>query len=93
MDDKPELILKWGTVKGYYGCRKGTVFREKLQSWANISGVSLSVMTQENSDAHKVALCEVIDAVFDADGTVYNDWDGEYMSREKAKEYVNAYRR
>lgn len=91
--EKPKLILKWGTVKGYAGCFEGTPFREKLQAWSDISGVSAGTMLQDNTQAHKDALCEAIDAVCDADGTIYNDWDGEYMSRDGAKQYVQGYGR
>lgn len=91
MSEEQELILKWGTVKGWSGCAEGTPFREKLQAYSDISGMSFSAMTQDNTQAHKDALCEVIDAVCDAGGKIYNDWSGEYMTREDAKSYVQEY--
>ena len=93
MTDTPELTLKWGVPKGWEGFEEGTVARAKLQAYADISGISMSAMTQDNTQAHKDALCEVIDAVCDAGGKIYNDWDGEYMSQEAAKTYVQEYRK
>lgn len=89
--EKPELLLKWGTLKGWSGFSEGGLPREKMQAYADISGMSCSAMAQENTQTHKEALCDVIDAVCDAGGTIYNDWDGEYMDRDEAKKYVQEY--
>ena len=93
MTEVPKLILKWGTVKGWSGFVEHGRPRQKLQEYTDISGLSASAMTQDNTQTHRDALCDVIDAVCDAGGTIINDWDGECMSRDDAKEYVQGYRK
>ena len=91
--EPPGLTLKWGTIKGWAGFTEGSPARAALQEYADISGISWSAMSQDNTEAHRIALCKVIDAVADAGGEIWNDWDGVKMSREDAKKYVMGYRR
>ena len=88
---KPSLTLKWGTIKGWNNCLDGTPFRAAFEEFAAIDGMSMSAMQQGRTDAHKLALCKMIDAVSDAGGEVWNDWDGVIMDRDQAKEYVMEY--
>lgn len=80
------LLLKWGTLKGW------TLETDKsldaFEKYAEL-GMSLDTMTQPNSLAHKEALCELIDAI---DGKIQNDWTGEIMTKEQAKQYIMEYR-
>jgi hypothetical protein len=46
-------------------------------------------MAQKDTHRQKEIICELIDLC--EDGTVYLDWDGEYVSNEKAKDYVINY--
>jgi len=49
----------------------------------------MSAMAQHNTPRQKDIICELID-LCDGD-TIYLDWDGEDVSKEKAKEYVMNY--
>jgi len=45
-------------------------------------------MMQKDTERQKEILCEVIDIV---PGKIYLEWDGEYVSKKKAKEYIMNY--
>lgn len=47
----------------------------------------MSAAMHRDTDSQKAALCELIDAVDE----VWNDWEGEQMSKDAAKEYVMGY--
>ena len=85
---REHLTLKWGVPKDWRLRRDET--RALFQRYADL-GWSWSAMAQPNTDAHKSVLCELIDAL-DAD-TIGNDWTGEDMTKEQAKEYVMTYGR
>lgn len=86
MANTESLTLKWGTLKGW-----------NLKSEASMAAlrkfhedpVSLSAMSQINTDKQQEAIIELID-VIDAD-QIYLDWDGEMVSKEDAKQYVRDY--
>lgn len=79
------ILLKWGTLKG---CDLETdKSRAAAQKFINL-GMSMSAVCQEMTDAHKAALCELIDAV---DGTITNDWSGADMTKKQAMDYVMNY--
>jgi hypothetical protein len=84
-----ELTLKWGTLKrwDFTDSERG---EELLKEYCKI-GSSMSAMTQSDTPRQKEIICELIDLC--DENTIYLDWDGEYVSREKAKEYVMNYRR
>jgi hypothetical protein len=76
---KESLLLKWGTVKG----------------WDDISDQSMEIlrrffadgiMTGHPNEGRRAILCELIDQF---DGTIRNNWSGEIMSKDEAKNYVN----
>ena len=80
------LLLKWGTVKGWS-------FNEaKSEAWKllkkYLADSSESCMTDHPDEARKKLLCEVIEKM---DGEIQNDWTGEMMTKEAAKDYVMNY--
>ena len=81
------LTLKWGTIKrwDFNHSKKGI---KLLKEYVNI-GSCLSAMVQKDTPRQKEIICELID-LCDGD-TIYLDWDGEYVSKQKAKEYVLNY--
>jgi len=86
MSDK--LTLKWGTIKSW-SFKDNTKAMSLLEEYFKI-GSSASAMCQQDTDRQKEIICELIDVGnFD---TVYLDWSGEYLDKEKAKDYVLNYR-
>jgi hypothetical protein len=86
--EREHLTLKWGVPKSWNLLHDTTC--ALLQKYVDL-GWSMSAMSQPNTDAHRLVLCELIDAI-DAD-TIWNDWSGEEMSKEAAKKYVMEYRK
>lgn len=86
MNKKPYLLLKWGGLKGWENLTAEQC--EALQKYADL-GMSMSAMAQENTDAHREALCDALDLF--QDGQITNDWDGENYTVEEAKKYVMEY--
>lgn len=76
---KNSLTLKWGTVKGWELHTPEAV--AALQKWADF-GV-------DDTPEQVEALLAAIDHMDE----IYLDWDGKYVSREEAKEYVRSYPR
>ena len=83
---KNSLTLKWGTVKGWDLHSEEAV--AALQKWADF-GVSASAMAHDDTPEQVEALLAAIDHMDE----IYLDWDGKYVSREEAKEYVRSYPR
>lgn len=83
---KDTITLKWGTFKAWH--LKTPRAQELMQRYQEI-GVSLSAMAQRDTPEQKALICEIIDAS-NAD-EIYLSWDGVYVSKEKAKEYVLNY--
>ncbi len=79
------LLLKWGTLKGWNV--ESEKAREAFKRYCE-GGVSASAMMQHDTDPQKAALCDLIDAI---DGEIMNDWSGEKLTKEAAKEYVMEY--
>lgn len=80
------ISLKWGTLKSWnIHSEKG---RSLLKRYHEI-GSSLSAMAQRDTPEQTDIICQLIDCCA---GDIYLDWDGEYVSKEKAKEYVRSYR-
>ena len=76
------LTLKWGTLKDWH-----------FEEWArplmeeyNKIGSSISAVMQKDTQRQKEIICEIIDK--GSFKKVYLDWDGKYVSKKKAKEYV-----
>ena len=81
------LLLKWGTLKGWnFGENEKAI--ELLREYIDL-GSSMSVMLQKDTPKQKELICQMIDAV---NGEIQNDWTGEIMTKEAAKDYVMTYR-
>jgi hypothetical protein len=79
------LSLKWGTLKSWdINSENGKAL---LQRYVEI-GSSLSAALQNDTPEQRDIICELIDCCA---GDIYLDWDGKYVSKEKAKEYVRNY--
>ena len=85
---EPYILLKWGGLKGWGNLTKEQT--DALQKYADL-GMSASAIMQENTDAHKQALCDALDLF--KDGQISNDWSGEEYTVEQAKKYVMEYDR
>ena len=87
MENKTYLTLKWGTLKkwDFTGSEKAI---ELLLEYCSI-GSCMSAMAQVDTPRQKEIICELID-LCDGD-TIYLEWDGEDVSKERAKEYVMNY--
>lgn len=89
METKTEnyLTLKWGTLKSwdFTGSEKGKALLKEY----NEIGSSFSAMAQKDTQRQKEIICELID-LCDGD-TIYLDWDGDDVTKDKAKEYVLNY--
>lgn len=83
--EQSELILKWGTLKGWSNATDECM---KLLKAYHDQPVSMGAATQSDTPEQKELLMKMID-VFDL---IYLDWDGEYVSKQKAKEYLTNYR-
>lgn len=84
--DKPHLLLKWGTIKGWSDMMPEQV--EILKRW-NDEGVSMSAMCEDVTEKKKEIICELIDTM--EDGQIMNDWSGKDMTRKEAKKYIMEY--
>ena len=80
------LLLKWGTLKGWN--LESNKSRDIMKRYLTL-GVSMSAMAQHDTPEQKLLICELIDAV---EGDIQNDWRGEIMSKDEAKHYVQEYR-
>lgn len=81
------LKLKWGTLKGWKIEKDSN--HELLRRYFEI-GSSASAMLQEDTAEQKQIICDLIDGI---DGEIENDWSGEEMTKEAAKDYVMNYGR
>ena len=83
-----ELTLKWGTLKGWD--LKSQHALDALKALADAGDRCMSVAMQKDDDNQKELLCALIDAIDNPQ--VYLDWDGKYVSKKKAKDYVRGYK-
>ena len=80
------IDLKWGTLKRWeIHSEKGLAL---LRRYVEL-GSSLGAAQQRDTPEQKEIICELIDCCA---GDIYLDWDGKYVSKEKAKEYVRNYK-
>lgn len=79
------LLLKWGTIKGWSDLSDASVGIVKRYFQ---EGVPASCATDRPNEDRKEILCELIDQL---DGEIQNDWSGEILSKDAAKEYVRSY--
>ena len=81
------LLLKWGTVKGWsFNDTDSEVF--KIFKKYMEGSTTLGCMTDHPNEDRKKLLCDVIEKF---DGEIQNDWDGEFYTKEKAKDYIMNY--
>ena len=79
------LLLKWGTVKGWDNLSESSV---ALMKDYYVENMPVSAM-MDRPDVERIeVLCKLIDQL---DGTIQNDWSGEMMTKEEAKEYLRDY--
>lgn len=85
-----KITLKWGTLKGwdFTNSEKG---QELLKEYNEI-GSSFSAMQQNDTQRQKEIICELIE-LCDGEESIYLDWDGKYVSKQEAKDYINNYNR
>jgi len=81
------ISLKWGTLKAW---RLTNPALKPLIEEYNQEGTSLGAMTQHDSQRQKEIICEMIEII---GNPVYNNWSGEEMTVEQAKQYVMEYGR
>lgn len=67
---------------------KSDAARAAAKAYLEAGEQSLSAMSQRDTERQKVALCDLIDAI---NGTIRNDWSGEAMTKDEAKQYVMEY--
>jgi len=84
-EEKDYVTLKWGTLKSWN--------IQNPETWAIMEkyfelGTHMSAMAQRDPDEQEELLCQVIESIGEP---VYLEWDGEYVSVEKAKEYIRNY--
>ena len=85
-NSKDRLTLKWGTLKSWNF--ESPEAKELFEKWCNL-GVSISCACQENTDEQKKIICQLIDLM--PDKKIYLEWNDEFVSKKKAKEYVMSY--
>lgn len=86
------LTLKWGTLKAWRFPNEDTKvkFKALCEEYEREGGLCVSAAAQKDTPRQKEIICEFIDLVDDPKG-VYLDWDGKYVSKDEAKEYVRSY--
>jgi hypothetical protein len=82
------LTLKWGTLKSwnFTNSKEGA---ELLKEYDNIGSVG-GAMQQKDTPRQKEIICELVDICDDPEG-IFLDWDGKYVSKNEAKEYITGY--
>lgn len=86
MKEKSELRLKWGTIKGWSSATEECI---SLLKEYHAEPVSWGAAQQSDTPHQKELILKMIDA-FD---TIYLDWDGKYVTKSEAKEYILNYGR
>jgi hypothetical protein len=87
-DEKDYISLKWGTLKEWNF--KSEICKELFKEYHKL-GYSFSAMMQNDTPEQKEIICKIIDESTAKE--IFLDWDGIYVSKEKAKEYVMNYKR
>lgn len=82
---KENLLLKWGTVKGWSNLTEKSV--EILERYFS-DKPHLSCMQDRPNEDKKKILCDLIDQL---DGDIENDWTGDMMNKDDAKKYIMEY--
>ena len=79
------LLLKWGTLKEWkiYSKESYVILKKYLET-----GVNQSCALQKDTPEQKKIICELIDCL---NGKIQDDWSGEFLTKEEAKEYILNY--
>lgn len=80
------LLLKWGTLKGWK--LESEASKAAAQKYVDFGMSGNGAMMQHDVPDQKTALCELIDSI---DGEILNDWSGDVMTKDQAKDYVLSY--
>lgn len=82
------LTLKWGTLKSWdFNSEKARALNKEYHEIGSYA--SAMVQSRMETPRQKEIICELID-LCEGD-TIYNDWSGEDMSKQEAKDYVMNY--
>ena len=87
IEDKEQLELKWGTVKGWDNLSEAS---QALLAEFFKDEYYLSAMSDRPNEQRKAILCKLIDQL---DGVIVEDCSDEIMTKEDAKKYVLEYGR
>lgn len=79
------ILLKWGTLKSW---KLHSDLGKSLSGEYLDLGSSMSAALQHDTAEQKDLICQMID---ECNGVIQNDWDGEYYTKEAAKQYVMEY--
>lgn len=79
------LLVKWGGWKSWNSENKEI---QELFKKHDALGLNVSAMLQHESPEQTEIMCQIVDLI---DGVIQNDWDGEYYTKERAKEYLRGY--
>jgi len=85
MNEKEKLTLKWGTVKGWDNLSEKS---QAIMARYFEDGVPSSCATDRPDADRKQILCELINQL---EGTIFLDWDGKFVTKDEAKEYITTY--
>lgn len=80
-----ELILKWGTIKGWENLTEKSM---KIIQLYFSDGFPASCATDHPDENRKHLLCDLIDQL---EGKIYLSWDGKYVTKDEAKKYIIEY--
>lgn len=80
------ITLKWGTLKPCH--LTNPALDPLIEEYDREGGSNISAMAQRDTPRQKEIICEMIEII---GKPVLNDWSGEEMSVEEAKEYVMNY--
>lgn len=85
-EEQDHLLLKWGTLKSWnLHSKKG---QRLLRKYFKL-GSSMSAALQHDTPEQKELICQMID---ECNGMIVNDWTGDTLTKEEAKEYVRSYK-
>ena len=91
IEQKNTLTLKWGDLKNWQFCsEKGKSLLNEYFKINENKGNRWGFLN-DNTPRQKEIICELIDEVDDPKG-IYLSWDGKYVSKQKAKDYVMSYK-
>lgn len=82
---KEYLLLKFGTVV-YWNLLSDT--KKSIVEKYFQYPVSRSLISQKDTQEQKKILCDLIDNL---DGEIQEDWDGKFLTKEEAKDYIMNY--